>query len=237
MTRGLARLVPVTVWSYPGNGSVEDPVASKKSARLETLTDLKAIPRACVNCGSHMESVQLFCSELCKQEAKWVRYARACRDDGRIDQDDVRYAIQVRRAQILAGGYAARERHLSTALRKRIVERANGCCELCGQAGEEIDHINGNSNDEANLQLLCRRCHVEKTMQSMIRITRESHPEAWEHAERLRRRAEATVPVQFCDSPEWEKAWRSVLSERRKREQAQGTKSGTEGKQGRGRPE
>jgi len=49
--------------------------------------------------------------------------------------------------------------------------RALGCCEKCGavlKSGEgEGDHIvpadNGGTNDLANLQILCRVCHAEKT--------------------------------------------------------------------------
>ena len=53
--------------------------------------------------------------------------------------------------------------------------RAHGCCEKCGAAlkqGEgEGDHIvpadNGGGNDLANLQILCRVCHAEKTVKDV----------------------------------------------------------------------
>lgn len=190
------------------------------------MAALIAHPRRCVNCFKELEKVELFCSQLCRDEAKWVRYVRKCTADGRIDDPDVREAIQIRRAHILSGGYDARGRRLSDDVRARVIERAGGLCEMCGRPGEEIDHIDGSSNDEGNLQLLCNRCHVEKTVATLVHITKESHPEAWEHAERLRRRAEASAPVQFCDSPEWEKDWRVVQSERRKQAKAGAAKKG-----------
>jgi hypothetical protein len=37
-------------------------------------------------------------------------------------------------------------------------------CRECGQPGEEIDHIDGDSSDLTNLQLLCKPCHHTKTV-------------------------------------------------------------------------
>lgn len=49
-----------------------------------------------------------------------------------------------------------------------------GCrCEKCGRRGVrlELDHIipiaDGGTNEESNLQLLCRPCHLKKTHQEM----------------------------------------------------------------------
>ena len=55
-------------------------------------------------------------------------------------------------------------------LRRRILERDNWTCQVCGKsAGRfEIDHVvplaaGGSAWEESNLQCLCRRCHFEKT--------------------------------------------------------------------------
>lgn len=53
--------------------------------------------------------------------------------------------------------------------RERIRERDGYCCKHCGIAVKtgEVDHIkpleHGGSNADANLQLLCRECHIKKT--------------------------------------------------------------------------
>jgi 5-methylcytosine-specific restriction endonuclease McrA len=190
---------------------------SRRGPSLRTIADLEAAPTKCANCGGSIAAVGLFCSELCRDEASWVRYARACRLDGRIRRPDVAQAIRIKLAHILAGGYDRRARRLSAPLRKRIFDRDRGSCRLCGRPGKEIDHIAGGSNDESNLQLLCWLCHVKKTTASMVRISKESHPEAWEASRRLRSRAEAEEPVQFCDSPSWGEAWRGLLADRRRR--------------------
>jgi 5-methylcytosine-specific restriction protein A len=45
-------------------------------------------------------------------------------------------------------------------------------CRWCGRPAEDVDHIvplaRGGTNDEANLQSLCRRCHVAKTMRRRV---------------------------------------------------------------------
>jgi 5-methylcytosine-specific restriction endonuclease McrA len=151
----------------------------------------------------------VYCSQLCAQDAGWVRYARRCRVDGRDQCYDVIEALRIRLALILGGGYDRLARKLSGSIRRAIIERDRGKCRICGKAGDEIDHISGSSDDLANLQLLCNLCHKKKTTASFIRITKESHPEAWEKAQWLQRRAAAKQPLHLCDSEEWESPERS----------------------------
>ena len=55
-------------------------------------------------------------------------------------------------------------------VRYEVLKRAGGRCELCGVSHEEVqldvDHIvprsKGGSNDESNLQVLCRTCNAQK---------------------------------------------------------------------------
>ena len=64
-------------------------------------------PFICLNSDQSFEvtgQVKLFCSELCKEEAKFVRYFRRCSHDGRINQADVQEALEIRFAHIMAGG-------------------------------------------------------------------------------------------------------------------------------------
>lgn len=59
------------------------------------------------------------------------------------------------------------------AIRKRVLRRDRGLCVLCQAQGratqaEEVDHIvpleQGGTDDEANLQSVCRPCHRTKTV-------------------------------------------------------------------------
>ena len=143
-----------------------------------------------------------------------MRYARACRADGRYELPDVAEAIQIKMALVISGGYPARERHLAEAVRQQVFTRAHGLCAQCGSRGTDVDHIQGDSNDLVNLQLLCRPCHNRKSVSCLTLISSASHPKEWAHLQRLRMRISAKTPTRFCDSPEWGSLWRTVQRER-----------------------
>ena len=53
-------------------------------------------------------------------------------------------------------------------LRRRILDAANWRCSKCGGYANEVDHITplkdgGPEYAPANLQAICRSCHIEKT--------------------------------------------------------------------------
>lgn len=192
------------------------PKTSKNSLAETELESLIAFPFPCPNCNEPIKEVVLFCSELCKQEAKFVRYVRACGRDGRDQQSEVQEAIQIKLAMILAGGYPEQERYIPESIRKAVTKRDKGRCKSCGNPGDQIDHISGSSNDLKNLQLLCRDCHNQKTTADFVQITPETHPEEWAKVEALYHRIEITEPLRLCDSEVWENSWRSILSARRK---------------------
>lgn len=51
-------------------------------------------------------------------------------------------------------------------IRQRIINRDRGLCQQCGNEGDSVDHIlpriQGGTDDEENLQLLCRTCNSSK---------------------------------------------------------------------------
>lgn len=51
-------------------------------------------------------------------------------------------------------------------IRARIVIRDGGMCQMCGNEGDSVDHIvpriQGGTDDDYNLQLLCRTCNSSK---------------------------------------------------------------------------
>ena len=164
--------------------------------------------RPCANCGVLIQGGQnLFCTELCRQAAKAVRYARGVLADGRFKHLDVEEAVAIKIAFVAGGGYNERGRRLTTEQRVAVKERSGGLCVQCGAAGEEIDHIMGSSPSPENLQLLCRPCHQAKTNQSLlpapVEMVRLVHRPLW-------RRIMRDVPQQPSDAPGW--AWRRWAS-------------------------
>ena len=54
-------------------------------------------------------------------------------------------------------------------VRRRVLDAAGWRCQACGGYGNEVDHIvplerGGAMYDPANLQVLCRGCHIAKTL-------------------------------------------------------------------------
>lgn len=51
------------------------------------------------------------------------------------------------------------------AIRRRILARDLYLCSDCGKYGDQVDHVDGNShnNDEDNLVTRCIKCHSRKT--------------------------------------------------------------------------
>jgi 5-methylcytosine-specific restriction endonuclease McrA len=164
------------------------------------------------------EGSSLFCSDLCQDEASYVRYFRACISDGRNLQDDVQEALHIKLAHILGGGYPRRERSLSQAIRDAVTARDKGRCRECGEPGSQIDHICGDSDDLVNLQLLCPKCHNEKTALGFVPISETTHPEEWAKAEMLSARVHADEPTRLCDSSDWSTLWRRLKKARREAE-------------------
>jgi 5-methylcytosine-specific restriction endonuclease McrA len=129
-----------------------------------------------------------------------VRYVRGCIRDGRISQPDILEAVRIRLALVVGGGYPKPERSLPAAVRKAVIARDGGLCQLCGEAGKDIDHIGGSSSELTNLRLLCKKCHNKKTVPGLVPITT---PEHRERAKELRARIRAKKPKRQCDHAAW----------------------------------
>ena len=177
----------------------------------------------CFNCDSLLVELRwpyLFCSELCKEEAKTVRYVRAVNRDGRSARPDVAEAVRIKIGMVLGGGYAASERTLSKDERQAIFDRDGGLCSVCGGEGTQIDHINLDAalvvrsiNDPENLQTLCEKCHRKKTLSTF----RPIGPEHAEKAHQLDERIDSSSALRVCDDEiNWKTQWRKLASERTK---------------------
>jgi len=183
----------------------------------QSIEELSLLPFSCLNCDTSISDARLFCSDLCKDEAKFVRYFRSCLKDGRSDQPDVKEALRNRLAHILAGGYSERIRRLPQNIRDAVIKRDKGICQKCGGTGNQIDHIKGSSGNFTNLQLLCSNCHNEKTKSGFVTISKETHPEEWIKREALLVRVHAPKTLRLCDNEKWNKLWRPLLKARKDR--------------------
>jgi 5-methylcytosine-specific restriction endonuclease McrA len=171
----------------------------------------------CVNCDQVFvvsRHATLYCSQRCRQDSKLVRYVRACLKDGRVEDPLVRGAIRTRFAFAYSekGYYDEKARQVPPDIREKVIERASGLCEQCGAVGTEIDHINGDSYELDNLQLLCHDCHSEKTEANMVPLTpdHERYEEITARETELRSRIDAPTPLRPCDD---ESSWKGIFQE------------------------
>jgi 5-methylcytosine-specific restriction endonuclease McrA len=166
----------------------------------------------CANCDQLLDGgkPRLYCSPLCEQTASTIRYTRRVIADGRWEQADVKEAIRTRMAMILGGGYPAAARRLTPAQRKEVLERDGGRCQLCGEPGNEIDHIAGSAADLSNLQTLCHQCHGQKTALGF----RPAGPAEVEKSRAIWKRVQSPEPLRLCDDDRnWNAIWRGLLSQ------------------------
>lgn len=104
----------------------------------------------CFNCDKPVTEPKLFCSLLCQEEGKTVRYIRAVTRDGRINQLDAAEAVKIRKAILLGGGYPRQKRRLSPEVRQVIFERDTHKCQVCGGQATEIDHLDNSLAEGVN---------------------------------------------------------------------------------------
>lgn len=182
----------------------------------------------CVNCGDTLSwdplpppahRRWLFCTQLCQQEAKYVRYFRSTARDGRQSDPGVLQELDMKLAHILGGGYPAEKRRLSQSTRDLVFERDSGRCVHCGRVGEEIDHVDALDehvlNSPANLQLLCKACHLDKTRQNLVPLDRADIA-THAAAARLDARCRALEPLSLSDDyQQWETCRPKLASYRR----------------------
>jgi 5-methylcytosine-specific restriction endonuclease McrA len=185
-----------------------------KASGSETDMTRFSIDR-CISCDAKLEieNQTLFCTEFCKQVAQFVRYARGViRDPSRANDPEVSEAMRIRMAILLGGGYPERARRLNVAQRTAIIERDGGRCRRCGEPANEIDHIAGSSSDPSNLQLLCDRCHNDKTKSTFVPANEEQR--AWAQ-ELWDTRIFAEQPLRLCDDEtKWKQEWRTLKIQR-----------------------
>lgn len=167
------------------------------------------IEATCANCDTQYGLPRCrrsaFCTARCRDQAKYVRYARARRRQYADNPPlDIRHALWVKRIHALGAGYDDSARRISPSRRREVWERDSGLCAICGKPGDEVDHRDGPSDELTSLRLLCRPCHRRATAARVRPICSSVQFDA----ETLRSREEATVVLRVCDSADWETTWR-----------------------------
>ena len=175
----------------------------------------------CMNCDEIIQwtrRIKLYCSDLCKAEADYVRYSRNCKKDGRINRPDVQETLKIMFAHIASGGYHEKERRISQEIREMVITRDKCLCRICGKPGNDIDHIDGDSNNLDNLQLLCRDCHNKKTISNIVllKLGDERYFDLMGKRVQLDLRIDSEEPLYECDDEEnWPTIYRQVIFDRK----------------------
>ena len=105
---------------------------------------------------------------LFQEKNKAIRSFRLAAPDS-LFFEILRMAVAISKQRIVVNASGERpSRHISRDVRQRVWQTYGGRCVDCGASDYlEYDHIiphsKGGSNDENNIQLLCRRCNLKKS--------------------------------------------------------------------------
>jgi len=191
----------------PVSGEGDWPVAPSASA---SRAPRRPTSLTCSNCDAvYTRGVQLspYCGTRCRSAADAVRYGRRLRlKYGDSPPEDRSDALRIRIAHALGAGYRAGARTLSRERRAEVIARDNGLCVVCDVAGQEIDHIDGDSDALSNLRYLCKRCHRDVTDRHLRPIVDNA---MMLDAANLRSRIASAAALRACDHEDWSETWRA----------------------------
>ena len=183
---------------------------------------MRRFVRPCPNCARPVTAAQrLFCSELCTEAASIVRYIRKVEGRGVLAGRDVYQVIETR-VRMLAGGRRVHEQgelrvvsrgdqHVPQTLRAAVRTRAGDRCEVCGEPGSDLHHLQYPARDADDLQLLCQTCH--DLMPRRVAVGRPNEAPFTVDA-LCRMRARETEPRQPSDAPWWARSYRLWVPDR-----------------------
>jgi 5-methylcytosine-specific restriction endonuclease McrA len=208
---------PVTVFLRDGTPLVLEVIRTEDSPFAPTQSPPPRYVLSCANCDRDFETgarVNPYCSLRCHDIAKAARYTRGLfRRDPVAFRDGVPYECRIKIAHALSGGYPAARRSVRPSVRAAVMERDGHHCVLCGEPGTDIDHIDGDANEETNLRLLCPPCHQVVTQQRLRPMTDPAMRRAYDA---ILRRAFTALPERPCDGPGWRTGWRAWCRENRR---------------------
>jgi len=161
----------------------------------------------CVNCDGPIpweRRIKVYCTTFCREQVKHIRWMRSTIYRGVWDDPEVAEARKIRIAHLNSGGYMSLGRRIPIESRHAVRDKFQDICAQCGEDAidGEIDHISGSSNSLENLQLLCSKCHREKTLAN-IRPIPPDDPRIGEIEilhEELHERAFSFQAKKICDN-------------------------------------
>lgn len=141
---------------------------------------------------------------------------RLAEEPGFEIDDDIEYALKIRMAHVLGGGYGGDNHKIPADTRAAVIERDRGVCVKCGAPGQEIDHIASAAPELDNLQLLCTPCHRSKTDRNLIPVSPDDpeHAHLRQMVQEIEARVHSPAPLKTCDTRQWKDIWRTELSKR-----------------------
>jgi hypothetical protein len=208
---------PITLVLRDGTRLVLEVTEIDDSPFARKPTPQRRYRLACANCDQDFETgarENPYCSLRCHDVAKAARSTRnlLSRDPDAF-RDGIPYECRIKIAHALSGGYPAARRTVPEPTRAAVKERDGHRCVLCGEPGVEIDHIDGDANEQSNLRLLCPPCHQVVTQRRLRPIT---DPTMRREYDAILRRAFAPLPERPCDGPGWRTGWRGWCRENRR---------------------
>lgn len=121
--------------------------------------------------GTYAELAELCCCREAEVIAALTKINALCLGDFVFTRDRYRGALRFS-DPALARSRGPAPKPISKSVRRRVIDKAGGRCVTCG-ATEDLcaDHIHprsrGGSDDENNLQALCRTCNTSKGAKTM----------------------------------------------------------------------
>jgi hypothetical protein len=99
-------------------------------------------PAQCPNCGAGTSNSRSpYCSDECRCEAAFVRQTRSALSDGAVDRSDRQIALGENFWRLIGGGFPRRQGMVLPRVLKRVFQRTDGKCEVCGRPATTVDHI------------------------------------------------------------------------------------------------
>lgn len=99
-------------------------------------------PAQCPNCGAGTSNSRSpYCSDECRCEAAFVRQTRSALLDDAIESKDRQIALGENFWRLVGGGFPRRQGTVLPRVLKRVFQRADGKCEVCGRPATTVDHV------------------------------------------------------------------------------------------------
>lgn len=166
----------------------------------------------CPDCGTGCSSESSpYCSDRCRERAAFVRQARRLIHSSVELSHEKRLSLGQALWHLLGGGYPARVALVPATSVSRVIERADGKCEVCGGQAITVDHIATGCNRTINLRAVCSGCSRTKPFMDPVLL---AMPEVERSLAEIALRTRSSFPLRQCDDPEsWD--WRAFIRRRK----------------------